>query len=868
MLAAMAARHLAPILLALILLACAVLPAAGSNVRAASGAPDLDDLTFPEFKALLRWESYARAGCAVQGGCFDECLKGGLEVYDKPKGDSTGASIYLLSKLDNPPNSECRCPPAFGNMDAANTTFTGFYSGEPLILTVDGAGRNLTILVSWAGCAHVYSVEESFDRDGDGQPDFLGPKGAVIDTIPPLVGTILANAISATVAATIFANVATAVVEKVLHVATQKDLQSLAQGVDPEVVGVTGGALVPLLQQAGYLGIIGQIGGQGRVPAVVSRMSEGLAWVNFHLASLFANTTDSAPAVQKRRNLVASRRRHMRRMGFRLAGANITEANKCAKVEKSATDLRSTVSSVAIAIGAAFATRTRDHVQGILELPDDDLITQGRMTFMQFFGLTALTMPSIAGVASKQLAGSKELPTVMKSFMGLGEAALEAAVSGCPKYLGGGIVVLVVIALFFLGIVYVTRPYGPAQTSTEYTPTGPQPLETPFDQKVSRRVNTDLVLDLLPGQTWELVKPPRGEQVTGSSFGTGVPMQGMVGGELTYDAGRARQTDVEMITITIGGAAMGCCSPLHDPEEDRPIEEVVRDAQEQGKDVIPPEQTTLQNETDEMKKQIKAREKEIRALEKKKPATAEDRQLLAQKQKDLSELKENTLRNEVTLQSFEVKYPQYLQERIEELKKLIADGQGTIPNLTEKKNLELKLRNARLNRAEAQTMALLVQEIEVEKEAIDWDPNMPEEELSETLKLLRNDLHLMWNAQECPQWVKLLLYIVMLPSTFKQYVINNIVFYASAKLKDKDPSKENDDKFVGPISQFPNFGGHLPKENPSDQVCMSVQQGACSRVESASEYAGAALCRRLWGASVHFSRTRLPRESTIRSGTT
>ena len=38
---------------ALLLLACAVLPAAGLNVP----APDLDDLTFPLFKAQLRWES-------------------------------------------------------------------------------------------------------------------------------------------------------------------------------------------------------------------------------------------------------------------------------------------------------------------------------------------------------------------------------------------------------------------------------------------------------------------------------------------------------------------------------------------------------------------------------------------------------------------------------------------------------------------------------------------------------------------------------------------------------------------------------------------------------------------------------------------
>jgi hypothetical protein len=299
---------------ALLLLACAVLPAAGLNVP----APDLDDLKFSQFKAQLRWESYARAGCAVTGGCFDECLKGGLQVYDKPEGDTTGSSIYLLSRLDNPPGSECRCPPAFGNMNAAKTNFTGSYSGEPLTLTVDGAG----ILVNWAGCAHVYAVEEQFDRDGDGMPDFLGVNGAVKDTIPPIIGEYLANAITATVAATIFANVGTALVEKLLQLLSMKvklsdlkDARSLAQGIDLQEVGVTGGALVPLIQQAGYLGIIGQIGGRGSVPAVTSRLSEGLSWTNFHLPRLFSSyPTDSAPAVRLQHNLVASRRRHMRRV--------------------------------------------------------------------------------------------------------------------------------------------------------------------------------------------------------------------------------------------------------------------------------------------------------------------------------------------------------------------------------------------------------------------------------------------------------------------------------------------------------------------------------------------------------------------------
>jgi hypothetical protein len=865
---------------ALLLLACAVLPAAGLNVP----APDLDDLTFPQFKAQLRWESYARAGCAVTGGCFDECLKGGLEVYDKPVGDTTGSSIYLLSKLDNPPGSECRCPPAFGNMDADKTTFTGSYSGEPLTLTVDGAG----ILVNWAGCAHVYAVEEQFDRDGDGMPDFLGVKGAVKDTIPPFVGTILANAISATVAATIFANVATAVVEKFLQLLSVKDVKSLAQGIDLEEVGVTGGALVPLIQQAGYLGIIGQIGGRGSVPAVTLRLSEGLAWTNFHLPWLFSSyTTDSAPAVQKRRNLVASRRRDMRRMGFRLAGANISEANKCAKVEKSASELRGTVSSVAIAVGAAFATRTRDHVQGILELPYDDLIAQGKMTWMQFFGFTALTVPSVVGAASKNLAGSKELPTVMKSFMGLSEAALEATASGCPQYLAGGIVVLVVVVLLLLFIAFYTRPSGPVQENTSYTRTGPQPV--PFlDQYVPLPdYKEHAVLELLPGQTWELVKQPRGEQVTGSRFGAGVPMQGMTGHwtavpsvmmstDLTQNGGLARQTHVEMVSITIGGAAMGAEGGEEGAEggeggvEGEPIEDEVQAYLNSPQETQ--EKKRLENEIYLLQEKINDMDKQLDRDRKKKPAT--NPRLLSQKQKELDKDKKELIAMETRLLDFPEAQKLFLEKTLAQLKNEKPGAGGDTSAIERQKNdLDARLqtliketqgREYRFEAEQAKTMELLLEQIKEEKDVIK-DAGL---ETSATLVLLRKNLETIWSAKDYPFWMRQLILIIMLPSVIKQYVINEIIFYASSKVKEKDPSKAKGDKFVGPMTQFPNFGGHKPKSSPAAQVCTSVQRGACSRVEAVSECAGVALCRRLWGASVHCSRSRQQRKCTTRSGTT
>jgi hypothetical protein len=657
-------------------------------------------------------------------------------------------------------------------------------------------------------------------------------------------------------------------------------------------------------------------------------------------------------------------------MGFRLAGANISEANKCAKVETSATNLRSTLSSVGIAIGGAVFFRTRDHVQGILDLDDDDLIAQGRMTFMQFFGFTALTMPSIAGVASKQLAGSKELPTVMKSFMGLGESALEAAVSGCPKYLGGGIVLLVFLALFFLGIVYFTRPGGPVQEMTEYTKTGPQPTPVPYiDLPVSRGLDNmeHAVLELLPGQTIEVAEPPsdmtaaassssmprppppppRGEQVTGSKFGAGVSMQA----EVTYaDDGRARQTHVEMVTITIGGAAMGaepedgtvllrgflpcvcvcererdregererggdgdvsrrvcvcvrvcvfsddcihrpgliyaCCvgpKPF-DHNGDMTIEDWVETEQKPPK--LEGERQKLVDEIADMQTQIEQNKRltsdeRLDALQKKAAATKDPktRQQLTEEHEKLKLLLSETKKIEKEknlmadrLQNFPDAQLAYLQKQIDEKQRQIEeenrsgadqapkawvveqlqgkskeeDPKGYEQCLAEwtalgserqrnlKESFAVKLeqervylqglrdetgRKARFGAVEAEAMKLLVDEINAEKENIGWTQENPVE--SETLNVLREDLMSIVDAQFWPPYVRMLLYVPMLPSIVKQWIINEIVFIWSKRAKEKDPSLAKKDKFVGPMSQFPNFGGHKPK-NATAQVCTSL----------------------------------------------
>jgi len=55
-------------------------PADCASHSSAPDDPELSGLVFEPFKAMLRWEGYGTAGCAISGGALDECLKGGLDV--------------------------------------------------------------------------------------------------------------------------------------------------------------------------------------------------------------------------------------------------------------------------------------------------------------------------------------------------------------------------------------------------------------------------------------------------------------------------------------------------------------------------------------------------------------------------------------------------------------------------------------------------------------------------------------------------------------------------------------------------------------------------------------------------------------------
>jgi hypothetical protein len=80
----------------------------------------------------------------------------------------------------------------------------------------------------------------------------------------------------------------------------------------------------------------------------------------------------------------------------------------------------------------------------------------------------------------------------------------------------------------------------------------------------------------------------------------------------------------------------------------------------------------------------------------------------------------------------------------------------------------------------------------------------------ETIDLLREELQTIWDTRESSFGMRQLISIIMVPSVIKQYVINEIIFYLSSQVKEKDPSKAKGSTFVGPMKQFPNFGGHKP----------------------------------------------------------
>ena len=224
----------------MLLVCCALLhPAESIDIK-------MSALVFDPFKAVLRFEGYGKVGCAQTGSSLDACLKGGLEVYDTPAGDVTGESLYLLSKLETAPeNPNYLCPPVVGDFDRTNITLTGYIDIEPdeaITLTVKStAGKPNQFVLAFDTCEYVYKVEESFDRNTDGLPDFLGKKGEVADVLGAWATKIISQALSAVVAVTVFTNLGSQFLDKFMAMAGVEDLLAVAENLSEESVGVAGG---------------------------------------------------------------------------------------------------------------------------------------------------------------------------------------------------------------------------------------------------------------------------------------------------------------------------------------------------------------------------------------------------------------------------------------------------------------------------------------------------------------------------------------------------------------------------------------------------------------------------------------------------
>ena len=70
--------------------------------------------------------------CSLTGGCIEDCLKGGLQVFDPPWATSP-FGIFIIPVLPFPgSNDQCSCLPIMGTTDANNTRFDGRYGDVPV----------------------------------------------------------------------------------------------------------------------------------------------------------------------------------------------------------------------------------------------------------------------------------------------------------------------------------------------------------------------------------------------------------------------------------------------------------------------------------------------------------------------------------------------------------------------------------------------------------------------------------------------------------------------------------------------------------------------------------------------------------------
>jgi len=229
--------------------------------------------------------------CSLTGGCIEDCLKGGLQVFDPPRLVGANATdddnytspfgIFIIPVLPFPAsNDQCACQPMMGTTDSNNTQFYGVYGqgadAVPVEIFLKTNNKNTTDMVfSIEDCYYFYAIEDNQDRDGDGIPDFLG-KGST-DTISLAAAAAVAGAVSAVVAGAVAASVGAAVGSTVVGSLTASVGGGVGGGAAAGAgAGAAGGALTPLIAQAQFMGIAGQIGGKGALPASASGLSSGI----------------------------------------------------------------------------------------------------------------------------------------------------------------------------------------------------------------------------------------------------------------------------------------------------------------------------------------------------------------------------------------------------------------------------------------------------------------------------------------------------------------------------------------------------------------------------------------------------------------
>jgi len=163
-------------------------------------------------------------------------------------------------------------------------------------------------------CLYYYAVEENQDRNRDGVPDFLGAR--VTDSISAATTAAVSGAIAGAVAGSVAASVAAAV-----GAAVTSAIGGAGAAGGAAAAGAAGGALTPLIMQAQFLGIAGQIGGKNALPTSASGLSGGLSWTNFHLPFKLYGKPDKPDS---RRKLLAHRRQ----------AAGATAVDKCAIIQQ------------------------------------------------------------------------------------------------------------------------------------------------------------------------------------------------------------------------------------------------------------------------------------------------------------------------------------------------------------------------------------------------------------------------------------------------------------------------------------------------------------------------------------------------------